>query len=130
MKQNMRLFDPNKLVGRFQNALTFFIINGFGRDFFQSCVYFHGGHDGTDFRSISEAQCVLKHYWHPIDLGTFFFYEIFREPPSASQLEIWSHMYPFGTLFSRLSSAKNARTMSRPWRKTVRGSIHFSSKNK
>ena len=38
------------LVSRFQNALTFFMINRFGRDFFKSCVYFHGGHAGTCFR--------------------------------------------------------------------------------
>ena len=35
--------DLEIAVGRFHNALTFFIINRFGRDFFQSCVDFHGG---------------------------------------------------------------------------------------
>ena len=44
-------FSISKFFGdRFQNALTFFIINRFGRDFFKSCVDFHGGHDGTGFR--------------------------------------------------------------------------------
>ena len=46
-------FSISKIFGdRFQNALTFFIINRFGRDFFKSCVDFHGGHDGTGFRVI------------------------------------------------------------------------------
>ena len=67
--ENFRDFAvSNFLVDRFQNALTFFIINGFGRDFFQSCVDFHGGHNGSDFRWISEAQCALKHFWHPLKI--------------------------------------------------------------
>ena len=50
--ENFRFFSIAKIFGdRFQNALTFFIINRFGRDFFQSCVDFHGGHDGIGFRA-------------------------------------------------------------------------------
>ena len=37
------IFYLNFFGDQFQNALTFFIINRFGRDFFQSCVDFHGG---------------------------------------------------------------------------------------
>ena len=48
-----RFFTISKmLVGRFQNALTFFIINRFGRDFFQSCGDFHGGYDGDEFGGV------------------------------------------------------------------------------
>ena len=46
------IFDLKIFVGRFQNALTFFVINRFGRDFFQSCVDFHGGDDGIEIRAI------------------------------------------------------------------------------
>ena len=57
---SMKIFDGNFrkfsistfLVGRFQNAPTFFVINRFGRDFFQSCVDFHGGDDGIEIRAI------------------------------------------------------------------------------
>ena len=50
--ENFRDFSISKfLVGRFQNALTFFIINRFGRDFFQSCVDFHGGGDRRCLRA-------------------------------------------------------------------------------
>ena len=50
---NFRNFSISKfLVGRFQNAPTFFVINRFGRDFFQSCVDFHGGDDGIEIRAI------------------------------------------------------------------------------
>ena len=47
-----RFFDLKIFGDRFQNALTFFIINRFGRDFFQSCVDFHGGDDGIEIRAI------------------------------------------------------------------------------
>ena len=50
---NFRNFSISKfLVGRFQNAPIFFVINRFGRDFFQSCVDFHGGDDGIEIREI------------------------------------------------------------------------------
>ena len=56
----MKIFDENfedfsisKISGdRFQIALTFFVMNRFGRDFFKSCVDFQGGHDRTGFRVI------------------------------------------------------------------------------
>ena len=45
----------------------FFPNKPFWSRFFQICVDFHGGHDGTDFRSICEAQCALKHFWYPLN---------------------------------------------------------------
>ena len=47
-----RFFDPKILVGRFQNAPTFFVINRFGRDVFKSCVDFHGGDDVIEIQAI------------------------------------------------------------------------------
>ena len=40
------------LVDRFQNVPTFFVIIRFRRDFFKSCVDFHGGDDGIEIRAI------------------------------------------------------------------------------
>ena len=61
-------FEKNSISNffgdRFQNALTFFPINRFGWDFFQSCVDFHGGHDGTGFRSIGTSNPATNFkYW-------------------------------------------------------------------
>ena len=47
-----RIFNLEFFGDCFQNALTFFIINRFGRDFFQSCAEFHGGDDGLGVRTI------------------------------------------------------------------------------
>ena len=58
---NFRKFSISRfLVGRFQNAPTFFVINRFGRDFFQSCVDFHGGHDGIEIREIWSVWMLLQ----------------------------------------------------------------------
>ena len=54
---SMKIFDFIISVGRFQNALTFFVMNRFGRDFFQSCVDFFSGHDGTGFHMNFCAAC-------------------------------------------------------------------------
>ena len=58
------IFDLKMLVGRFQNALTFFIINRFGRDFFQSCVDFHGGGDRRGFRANGASRVALPKNIH------------------------------------------------------------------
>ena len=48
-----RIFSISKmLVDRFQNDTTLLVINGFDRDFFQSCVDFQGGEDGIEIRAI------------------------------------------------------------------------------
>ena len=53
------IFSISKLlVSRFQNALTFFIINRFGRDFFQSYVDFHAGGNGAGFRPFGASRVV------------------------------------------------------------------------
>ena len=59
------------LVGRFQNALTFFIINRFGRDFFQSCVDFHGGGDRRGLRASGAAKRQNAKMHAPACLRTF-----------------------------------------------------------
>ena len=65
--ENFQDFSISKiLVGRFQIALTFFIINRFGRDFFQSCVDFPCGHDGTEFRGARGVQTEKSPLWKKI----------------------------------------------------------------
>ena len=81
-------FSISKIFGdRFQNALTFFIINRFGRDFFKSCVDFHGGHDGTGFRVIGAFIGDITEYNWPSKNITFFFQKIltpsFWEAPAS-----------------------------------------------
>ena len=56
-------FQKNSSID-FIFALTFFLINRFGRDFFQNYTNFHGGHDGTVFRSIGTSTPATNFkYW-------------------------------------------------------------------
>ena len=106
-----RFFDLNIFGDRFQNALTFFIINRFGRDFFKSCVDFHGGHDGTGFRVIGAFIGDITEYNWPSKNIPFFFSKNDTPPVPASDPDscVDSHSYyrnSYSNWFLTKSSAK------------------------